>query len=71
MKKTYTITIYIKNGKSSFLSTTVATASSEQDVIDFIAQKKKEFIKKDNLKTKLLKNIEYNISYEETVIINL
>ena len=70
MKKTYTITIYIKNGKSSFLSTTVATASSEQDVIDFIAQKKKEFIK-DNLKTKLLKNIEYNISYEETVIINL
>jgi len=69
MKKTYTITIYIKSGKSSFLSTTVATASSEQDVIDFIAQKKKEFT--DSLKTKLFRNIEYKISYEETVIINL
>lgn len=69
MKKTYTITIYIKNGKHSLLSTTVATASSEQDVIDFIAQKKKEFMK--DMKPKLFKNIEYEISYEETVIINL
>lgn len=74
MKKTYSITIYCKSfdGKSNIPSTIVVTATSEQDVVDFIIQKTKEIMKNDNWKNEFANDgFTPIIDYEEIEVINL
>lgn len=74
MKKTYKATVYLlsSDGKASTPSTIVITATNEQDVIDFIAQKKKDIMKVDNWKTILVNDgVEPIIDYEEAEVISL
>jgi len=74
MKKTYNVTVYVKSfdGKEKIPSTIVVTATNEQDVIDFITQKKNEITKKDDWKTLFVNNgCTPIIDYEEAEVIDL
>lgn len=74
MKKTYNVTIYPKSfdGKANTPSTIVVTATNEQDVLDFVKEKKKEIVKENDWKSQFVNDgVEPIIDYEEAEVINL